>query len=43
MDDDLGNGDNHLHNIGHKESQTKVGSYLYQLNFQMIINSKMGK
>ena len=42
MDDDLGNGDNHLHSIGHKESQ-KVGSSLYQSISKWSFNSTMGK
>jgi hypothetical protein len=42
-DDDLGHGDDQMHNIGPKESPTKVGKSLYQIIFQMIINSTKGK
>jgi hypothetical protein len=41
--DDLGHGDDQMHNTGLKESPTKVGKSLYQINFQMIINSAKGQ
>ena len=42
-DDDRGHGDDQMNNIGPKESPTKVGKSLYQINFQMIINSAKGQ
>ena len=41
--DNLGHEDDKMHNIGPKESPTKVGKSLYQVNFQMIINSTKGQ
>jgi hypothetical protein len=41
--DNLGHGDDQMHNIGPKESPTKVGKSLYQIKFQMIINSAKGQ
>ena len=42
-DDDLGREDNHLHNIGNKESQTRW-EVLYTNQFpDDLLNSTMGK
>ncbi len=41
--DNLGHEDDKMHDFGPKESPTKVGKSLYQIIFQMIINSTKGK
>ena len=42
IEDDLGNGGNYVHNIGHKEAQ-KGEKNFYTINLQMIIKLNYGE